>query len=154
MTAMTAGKPRSSNAKTNAKPKYPEFGKWFLATARAALYDVDTDGWQAELARDAEVEPASIGRYVKGEVRPGPKNCQKLARPLRINPDDMLAHAGHRATGADPDAQPAPVAVTRAGREVDEFLTDPRTSPELAARIERAIADAVQLGRMANGTAG
>ena len=140
---MRAGKP-------NSKVKDASFGRWFVATAAAAEYPVGTRGWQAQLARDTGIEPASISKYMRGEQLPSPDVCQRLGPALRVSPDEIMIKTGARTAGASRGQRPA----TLAALEYDAFLTDPRTDPAQRAVIEGIVAELITMSRMSNGTTG
>lgn len=52
-------------------------------------------GWnQAELARRSGTTTAQISRIMTGEQSPGPEVGRKIARALRVPPEEVFRHAG------------------------------------------------------------
>ncbi len=50
----------------------------------------------AEVARRVGTSQASVSYWVGGRKVPEPKNCNKLAEVLALDPDEVLTKAGHR----------------------------------------------------------
>ncbi|HKG29549.1 MAG TPA: helix-turn-helix transcriptional regulator [Thermomicrobiales bacterium] len=50
----------------------------------------------AELARRMGVSPARVSEWLAGKYLPNPASCLRLADALNVEPDDVLARAGHR----------------------------------------------------------
>jgi transcriptional regulator with XRE-family HTH domain len=50
----------------------------------------------AELARRMGVSPARVSEWLAGKYLPNPASCLRLADALNIDPDEVLALAGHR----------------------------------------------------------
>ena len=51
-------------------------------------------GWtQTDLAYHARVQPAEISRIERGQARPYPRQATRLARALKLTPDELLEPA-------------------------------------------------------------
>jgi transcriptional regulator with XRE-family HTH domain len=58
-------------------------------------HELQQRGWnQAELARRSRLTTAQVSRIMTGEQSPGPVSCQKLARALHLQPEDVFRRAG------------------------------------------------------------
>lgn len=87
-------------------------------TRASALTDPDIPSWlrrqltrrewsAADLARRLDVPSARVSEWISGKRRPNPQTCIRLADALGVDPDTVLAIAGHRITPApleDPKA--------------------------------------------------
>jgi transcriptional regulator with XRE-family HTH domain len=54
------------------------------------------DWTAADLARRIDVSTGAISEWIAGKRRPSPASCLKLAEAFNVEPDDVLALAGHR----------------------------------------------------------
>lgn len=60
----------------------------FVKRLRSLL--AERDMGQSELAHIADINPAQITRYMKGERRPTLRTMEKLAEALQVDPDDLF----------------------------------------------------------------
>ncbi len=57
--------------------------------------ELQNRGWnQAELARRSGITTAQVSRVMTGEQHPGPEVGRKIARALRIPPEEVFRRAG------------------------------------------------------------
>jgi transcriptional regulator with XRE-family HTH domain len=72
-----------------------------------AVSDRDLGGWlrkelvrrdwtAADLARRLDVGNGRVSEWMSGKRRPNPQTCIRLANALGVDPDTVLAIAGHR----------------------------------------------------------
>ena len=50
----------------------------------------------AQLSRQTGVSPGPISEWISGKRRPNPESCLRLADAFNVDPDFVLALAGHR----------------------------------------------------------
>lgn len=54
-------------------------------------------GWKAaDLVRESGIGSGRISEWMNGRGVPSPDNCIRLAETFNVDPDDVLALAGHR----------------------------------------------------------
>src|SRR6185295_9234152 len=81
------------------------------------------DWKQADLARESGIGSGRISEWMGGRGTPSPENCIRLAEAFNVDPDDLLALAGHRV----PD-RPLPPDDPR--RELARMLNRIKPSPD------------------------
>ena len=79
--------------------KYPEIASWL----RNQLDRLD---WTAaDLARRVQVNKGRVSEWTSGKRRPSSQTCIRLADALGVDPDELLAVAGHRVSQQPLDDQ-------------------------------------------------
>lgn len=116
------------------------FGRWLQRRMDESQPRID----DAELGRRAQVAATTVGRWRRGETRPGPDTLRKIAPILGVDYSDLLALSGYGrpadTLGAviEPQQLRHPLAI-----EIDRMLADGSPLPmERRKRLE-ALLDAM-----------
>lgn len=111
------------------------------AVQRAGRYE--GRGGQALLAQELGMSPSSVGRMLRGETLPDPRQFEVIAKTLDLNVRDLLVQA--EIVSADSLPNPAQTQATEVGSRsitLEEAaialgITDPVSVDMLAATVER-----------------
>ncbi|MEU4947661.1 helix-turn-helix domain-containing protein [Streptomyces lavendulae] len=70
------------------------FGKLVSDAAQRAGYDLAKRGTKAELARQMGMTETAVGRMLRGETLPDPRQFEAIAKTVGLNVGDLLVEAG------------------------------------------------------------
>lgn len=105
-----------------------DFGSWL----DAYINSQDPPIGRPELARRTDIDVTTIGRWIRGAIRPKPENLRALAPVLGVSYGELLTIAGYGAptapteAAAIPKARPLDPLAVELGRmlDPDSPLTD------------------------------